>query len=195
MGTGRRRGDKANESIGARIRHLRGRHMTQQELADAAEVSVDLVRKLEQGQRHTASVPYLHRIARALGTDLDGLLGQPQTVAEASVDTVGAIRDALTSIDDLLDEVDDVDTPSSRHCCALTAATAIARAGEVPADQVDAHVTALLERQRFIAIHTGRTRKASGRSVPRVGRTSDQRHRPAPTRSSTSCPSTWHRTW
>ncbi|WP_018681063.1 helix-turn-helix domain-containing protein [Actinokineospora enzanensis] len=102
----------ANESVGARIRQLRGRHITQRELADAAEVSIDLIRKLEQGQRHTASVPYLHRIARALGTDLGGLLGQPQSVAEDDVDTVGAIREALTSIDDLLDEVDDVDAPS-----------------------------------------------------------------------------------
>jgi transcriptional regulator with XRE-family HTH domain len=37
-------------SIGARIRELRGDLLTQQELADRADVSISLVRQLEQGQ-------------------------------------------------------------------------------------------------------------------------------------------------
>jgi transcriptional regulator with XRE-family HTH domain len=52
--------------LGARIRQLRGRLLSQRELADKAQVSVELIRKLEQGRRHTASIGSLQRIARAL---------------------------------------------------------------------------------------------------------------------------------
>jgi transcriptional regulator with XRE-family HTH domain len=58
-------------SIGERIKRLR--HdvaMTQDDLATAAGVSTDLIRKLEQGRRHTASLVSLYRIARALGVEV-----------------------------------------------------------------------------------------------------------------------------
>lgn len=48
-------------TIGERVRKLRGRLYTQRQLAERAGVSVDLVRKLEQGTRRTASVASLHR--------------------------------------------------------------------------------------------------------------------------------------
>ncbi|MGA9311977.1 MAG: helix-turn-helix transcriptional regulator [Pseudonocardiaceae bacterium] len=50
--------------------------MTQDDLAAAAGVSTDLIRKLEQGRRHTASIGSLHRIAAALDVDLGELLGR-----------------------------------------------------------------------------------------------------------------------
>jgi len=46
----------------------RRRGLTQQELADAAGVSVDIIRKLEQGQRSSALLTTLMAIAQALDT-------------------------------------------------------------------------------------------------------------------------------
>ncbi|APU21855.1 putative transcriptional regulator [Actinoalloteichus sp. GBA129-24] len=99
--------------IGSRIRGLRGRILTQRELAEAAGVSVDLIRKLEQGARRTASIGSLHAIARALDVDIADLLGR--RVGPLSTEPgagVVAVRRALTTVDDLLDEVGQ-DAPSS----------------------------------------------------------------------------------
>ncbi|MGH3798675.1 MAG: helix-turn-helix domain-containing protein [Pseudonocardiaceae bacterium] len=82
-------------------------------LAVAADVSVDVIRKLEQGRRHTASIATLARIARVLGVGLADLLGpsRPVLAVSGGQDGVVAIRDALTSVDDLLGELDDADAP------------------------------------------------------------------------------------
>jgi transcriptional regulator with XRE-family HTH domain len=48
--------------------------MTQEELADRANVSRDLVAKLEQGQRHTARLSSLASFARALDVELSELV-------------------------------------------------------------------------------------------------------------------------
>ncbi|HEX3780267.1 MAG TPA: helix-turn-helix transcriptional regulator [Pseudonocardiaceae bacterium] len=55
-----------------RLRHEAG--LTQQELADLAGLSRDLVRKLEQGLRATASVTSLLALARALKVPASALL-------------------------------------------------------------------------------------------------------------------------
>jgi transcriptional regulator with XRE-family HTH domain len=90
--------------LGARIRHLRGKLLSQRELADKAQVSVDLIRKLEQGRRHTASIASLQRIAKALDVNIAELLGKPTPVLSADPAAgVVAIRRALTPVDDLLD--------------------------------------------------------------------------------------------
>jgi transcriptional regulator with XRE-family HTH domain len=58
--------------LGARIQQLRERRgMTQQQLADAAKLSLVYISKLEQGQRTSPSLPALNRIARALGARLN----------------------------------------------------------------------------------------------------------------------------
>ncbi|MGH3270544.1 MAG: helix-turn-helix domain-containing protein, partial [Trebonia sp.] len=62
--------------IGQRIRELRKPRFTQHDLAAAADVSVDVIRKLEQGRRHTASIGTLQRIARALDVDVAELFGR-----------------------------------------------------------------------------------------------------------------------
>lgn len=100
-------------TIGERIRELRRPTYTQHDLAVAAEVSVDVIRKLEQGRRQTASIVTLARIAAALGVDLVALLGPPRPVAAANGDQerMSAIRNALTSVDDLLGELDGADLP------------------------------------------------------------------------------------
>ncbi|SDG18748.1 Transcriptional regulator, contains XRE-family HTH domain [Lentzea fradiae] len=91
-----------DQSLGQRIRRARKRRqLTQEKLAEKAEISVDLVRKLEQEIRHTASMSSLTRIARALDVDVPQLLGQTSTI-EPLVDEesagILAIRDELTSL-------------------------------------------------------------------------------------------------
>ena len=92
-------------AIGERIRQRRNGLMTQTDLAAAADVSPDLIRKLEQGQRNTASIASLHRIAQALDTDLGELLGR-QAIPESAPDAgIVALRLAVTDVDDLLGDV------------------------------------------------------------------------------------------
>ncbi|MER7452773.1 helix-turn-helix transcriptional regulator [Nocardia beijingensis] len=92
-------------SIGVRIRQFRGKALTQRQLADQAGVSVDLVRKLEQGGRQTASIASLQKIARALDVDIADLIGKRQGVPSTNPDAgIVAIRRALTPVDDLLGE-------------------------------------------------------------------------------------------
>lgn len=103
----------SNRTIGDRIRELRRPTYTQVDLAVAADVSVDVIRKLEQGRRLTASIGTLQRIARALDVDVAALLGRSRPVpsSDEGQARVWAIRDALTSVDDLLGELDDIDAP------------------------------------------------------------------------------------
>lgn len=98
-------------TIGARIKQLRGKLMTQRELADRAGVSLRLVRALEQDERHTAQIGSLHAIARALDTDLPTLLGKAATMPNGPDTGVRAIRAALTPVDDLIDEAVDQGEP------------------------------------------------------------------------------------
>jgi transcriptional regulator with XRE-family HTH domain len=96
----------AELSIGSRIRERRGKVLTQRQLAERAGVSIDLIRKLEQGVRQTASVGTLQKIARALDIDLSDLVGKPTALlSDDPTAGVVAIRRALTPVDDLLNEV------------------------------------------------------------------------------------------
>lgn len=97
----------AQLAIGDRIRRLRtGALMTQDDLAAAAGVSTDLIRKLEQGRRHTASIGSLHRIASALDVDLGELLGRDNMPDAAPDAGVVALRQAVADVADLLDGVE-----------------------------------------------------------------------------------------
>lgn len=73
-----------------------------------------LTGKLEQGRRHTCSRRSLHRLARALDVDITELLGPARPASAAGPDQgrILAIRDTLTSVDDLLGELDDADAPN-----------------------------------------------------------------------------------
>ncbi|MGH3776418.1 MAG: helix-turn-helix domain-containing protein [Pseudonocardiaceae bacterium] len=97
---------RAQPTIGERIRRLRKDVlMTQDDLAAAAGVSTDLVRKLEQGSRHTASIGSLHRIAAALDVDLGELLGRDSLPESAPDAGVVALRQAVADVADLLGDV------------------------------------------------------------------------------------------
>ncbi|MGH3669046.1 MAG: helix-turn-helix domain-containing protein [Pseudonocardiaceae bacterium] len=99
--------NRAESTIGVRIRRFRNDVlMTQDDLAAAAGVSTDLVRKLEQGQRHTASIGSLHRIAGALDVDLGELLGREDMPDAAPDAGVVALRQAVSDVTDLLGDVE-----------------------------------------------------------------------------------------
>lgn len=96
-----------HSSIGERIRQIRmdrAPRLTQQELADRAGVSVDVIRKLEQGRRQTVLIGTLHAIARALDTDVAAIVSAPTGLTGQRVAPdagVRAIRRAVTAVDAL----------------------------------------------------------------------------------------------
>jgi transcriptional regulator with XRE-family HTH domain len=98
---------RTESTIGERIKRLRiGLLITQDDLAAAAGVSTDLVRKLEQGRRHTASIGSLHRIAAALDVDLGELLGREHMPDAAPHAGVVALRQAVADVADLLGDAE-----------------------------------------------------------------------------------------
>ncbi|MGH8903346.1 MAG: helix-turn-helix domain-containing protein [Egibacteraceae bacterium] len=82
----------------ARLRLLAD--LTQEELASKADVSVDLIRRLEQTSRLTARITSLYHIANALDVPLSVLLAQPNVLrpSERNGEHGGvlALRQALT---------------------------------------------------------------------------------------------------
>lgn len=90
------------QSLGQRIKALRGRLYTQRELAERAGVSIDLVRKLEQGTRNTASVASLHKLAWALDVTLADLVGRAAFPERPPSEGVTELRFAVTGVDDLI---------------------------------------------------------------------------------------------
>jgi transcriptional regulator with XRE-family HTH domain len=76
------RGSVANEDLGRTLRRLRRlASLTQEELAERSNVSVDVIRQLEQGRKHSARLPTLHALANGLGVELTTLLGDPPAVS------------------------------------------------------------------------------------------------------------------
>ncbi|MDI3409512.1 helix-turn-helix domain-containing protein [Streptomyces cavernicola] len=72
----------ANDDLGRTLRRLRRlASLTQEELADRSHVSVDVIRQLEQGRKHSARLPTLHALANGLGVELTTLLGDPPAVS------------------------------------------------------------------------------------------------------------------
>ncbi|TDC02982.1 XRE family transcriptional regulator [Nonomuraea longispora] len=86
-------------TIGARLRGERqSRGFTQEELAEAAGLSRDLVAKLEQGQRRSARLTTLVKLANALDIELSALVGKrDQLGTDRDGGSVLALRDALLS--------------------------------------------------------------------------------------------------
>lgn len=98
-----------NESgIGDRIAELRlRRKLTQEQLAERAGLSVDVIRKLEQGRRKTARLSSINALASALDTEPSHLVGQPTTfethgTPDGGLPSVLALREAVSPVADLL---------------------------------------------------------------------------------------------
>ncbi|MFC7429794.1 helix-turn-helix domain-containing protein [Nocardia tengchongensis] len=97
------------DRIGDNIRRLRGKALTRQELADKSEVSVDLLKLLEQGTRNSTSLATLRKLAAALDCDISDITGKRTGLPNATGETAGviAIRRALTSVDHLTGTADE----------------------------------------------------------------------------------------
>jgi transcriptional regulator with XRE-family HTH domain len=75
-------------SVGGRLSGLRRRRrLSQRQLADAAGLSVDTVRKLEQGQRNSARLETLTLLAHALDVPVGDLVGKPRGLAFGAEDS------------------------------------------------------------------------------------------------------------
>lgn len=84
-------------TLGDRIGHLRRpRGLTQEQLAEASGVSVDLIRKLERNDRTSARMETQHKLAKALGVPTSALLGD---TAEATVRREAGDEDELGLIE------------------------------------------------------------------------------------------------
>ncbi|MEW2445417.1 helix-turn-helix domain-containing protein [Micromonospora marina] len=89
-------------TIGDHVARLRRQStLTQEQLAERAGVSVETVRKLEQGERRSARMSTLHALARALGVATTALLGDAsEAAARAEPDhrplALAEIRRSLT---------------------------------------------------------------------------------------------------
>ncbi|MFE6690759.1 helix-turn-helix domain-containing protein [Streptomyces sp. NPDC057743] len=102
-------------SIGDRIARLRARRkLTQEGLAERAGLSVDVVRKLEQGVRRTARLSTLNSLARALDVEPSALVGKPSTFevrGDGEQPSVLALRRAVAPVSELLGEDPDPEDP------------------------------------------------------------------------------------
>lgn len=87
----------------SRLRH--SRRMGQQDLATAAGVSVDVVRKLEQGQRNTVRMSTLMALANALDVPMTELIGTPRGLRVGAEDSeVLHLRRAVLGVAPVDDE-------------------------------------------------------------------------------------------
>ncbi|WP_131735969.1 helix-turn-helix domain-containing protein [Actinomadura roseirufa] len=86
-------------SIGARLRSLRKeRALTQEQLAEASGVSVDLIGKLERGRRSTARLTSIAKLAGALDVEVSALTDKRERLGrDRDGGSVLALRDVLTS--------------------------------------------------------------------------------------------------
>src|SRR5262245_39266515 len=95
-------------SIGERLKVARNyAGFTQEDLAERAGVSVDTIRKLEQGQRHSARVSTVNDLAGALGIETMALLVGVADEEDREDPDVLAIRESLIPASDFLPATDD----------------------------------------------------------------------------------------
>lgn len=116
--------------IGDRLRMIRReRNLTQEELAEAAGVSKEIIAKLEQGRRQSARTTTLMALSDALDVDLSDLTGKRDRMgADRDGGRVLALRDALIA-PSLLPGIDAADdrspTPAADLQRAIDAAAAV----------------------------------------------------------------------
>ena len=91
------------ESIGENLARLRKvRDLSQERLAEAADVGVDTVARLEQAKRSNVRPVTLRKLADALGVSVDDLIGRPSAGRSAKIDVTG-LRRAITADGELRD--------------------------------------------------------------------------------------------
>ncbi len=128
-----------DSGMGDRIAELRRRRgLTQEQLAERARLSVDVVRKLKQGRRHSSRLSTLNALASALDTEPSTLLAQPGTFETSApgqdgLPSVLALRQAVSPVSDLLGEESDPEDPPTipELQAALRSTDAIRREGRM----------------------------------------------------------------
>jgi transcriptional regulator with XRE-family HTH domain len=99
-----------DETIGDRIKRFRGKTFTQGQLAEASGVSKTVIFQLEQNRKLSASLATLRSLANALDIDIAELVGKRAGIPSGDLDAgVVAIRKALSPVDDLIDDMDDIE--------------------------------------------------------------------------------------
>jgi transcriptional regulator with XRE-family HTH domain len=84
------------ESIGENLARLRKiRDLSQERLAEAADVGVDTAARLEQAKRSNVRPVTLRKLAGALGVSVDDLIGRPSAWRSEKIDITG-LRRAIT---------------------------------------------------------------------------------------------------
>ncbi|MFD7284588.1 helix-turn-helix domain-containing protein [Streptomyces sp. NPDC059863] len=123
-----------SSSLGDRLADLRlRRNMTQEQLAERSSLSIDVVRKLEQGRRKTARLSSINALAHALDTEPSYLVGQPTTFElrtgeDSRMPSVLALRQAVSPVADLLGgDTDAEDPPSIADLRSALASTEVIR--------------------------------------------------------------------
>ncbi|WP_326610259.1 helix-turn-helix transcriptional regulator [Streptomyces scopuliridis] len=123
----------SESSLGNRIAELRlRRNMTQEQLSASADLSIDVIRKLEQGRRTTARLATINALAQALDTEPSYLVGQPTTFeigeTEDSLPSVLALRQAISPVADILGgDADPEDPPTITDLRASLLSTEVIR--------------------------------------------------------------------
>ncbi|MGI5341205.1 helix-turn-helix domain-containing protein [Streptomyces sp. CA-181903] len=155
-------------TLGDRLRELRARRgLTQEALAEAALLSADTVRKLEQNQRLTARMATLHKLARALDVETSALLGAP-TVLEPSDGSepasLLALRQSVTPVQEfpgLGSDSEDAEPPTVNQLKdGIRSTERIRRLGELT--KITALLPTLLADARAaVRAYTGEDRAAS----------------------------------
>ena len=99
------------ESIGENLARLRKvRDLSQERLAESADVSVDTVARLEQAKRSNVRPVTLRKLADALGVSVDDLIGRPSDRRSEKID-ITELRRAITAADGELLDLDVVAEP------------------------------------------------------------------------------------
>src|SRR5215213_5715691 len=96
-----------------RLRHARG--LTQEELAHRAGLSVDVIRRLEQGQRSTARLETLEKIAKGLDADASVVFAARGQAASEAASREAAKAEHSTDAGPRALSPPDPATPQPRH--------------------------------------------------------------------------------
>ncbi|MFG2046114.1 helix-turn-helix domain-containing protein [Micromonospora sp. NPDC048935] len=94
----------AKQTIGEKLkRHRKANRLTQEQLAERADLSIEIVRKLEQNVRRSTSLATLHALARALNVPTTALMGDAaEAAARAEPDhrplSLAAIRRVVAPV-------------------------------------------------------------------------------------------------
>src|SRR5215475_3139509 len=110
-------------SVGDRLRVARrAAGLTQERLAELADVNVDTIRKLEQNQRHSMRVSTASALARAVGVETTALLLGEPTAEQREDPGLRLIRQALVPAHDFAPAIDepDEDAPPDPHALRLS---------------------------------------------------------------------------